>query len=719
LSDPLSHDECPVNVRRVAVVLALCALALSPRVGLAQSADESDPFIWLEELEGPKALEWASAENTKTRAVLEQDPRFAGFNAEALKIAEAKDRIPAPSIIDGRVFNFWRDQDHVRGIWRSTTLADYMNAEPQWTTVLDVDTLAASEGKNWIWHGANCESPGRHRCMISLSEGGEDAATVREFDLRTGQFVEGGFVLPRGKQDVQWISDDTLLVAREWVPGEVTSSGYPLAVRTVARGATLEGATELSRGLASDVAHWPLVLVDGAGHRAVAVARAITFFTTEFSLRTPAGLRRLAVPLKSELAGLIQNRLLIRLAEPWTVNGTRYAEGALLSVDLAEAMADPGHLRPTLVYAPGPRESFGGAAATRDRLLVVTYENVRGRAFIYTPEANGGWSHRRLDLPDNSAIRLGSADDRGSDAFVSVTSFLVPTTLMRVDANAGTAMVAKSTPPRFDASRHVAEQFEVASKDGTKVPYFVVRPKDMKLDGSTPTIMTAYGGFEVTNTPGYLGTVGKLWIERGGAYVLANIRGGGEFGPAWHQAGLKTNRQRIYDDFTAVAKDVIARRITSPRRFGIWGGSNGGLLMGVAMTQHPELYNAVDIAVPLLDMLRYEKIQAGASWVGEYGSVSVPAERAFLASISPYHNLRKGVKYPEPLVWSTTKDDRVGPQHARKFAAKMSAMGLPYLFYEVHEGGHGSGANAKEQAFTDALQFSYFARKLMDQPAIP
>jgi len=706
-------------IRRLLLPCLLLALASLAPSFLAAQSSSADPFVWLEELEGPKALEWANAENAKTRAVLEKDPRFAGFNDDALKIGEAKDRIPSPSIIDGRVFNFWRDQEHVRGIWRSTTLADYMNPAPAWTTVLDLDALAASEGKNWIWEGADCDSPSRHRCMVSLSEGGEDAATVREFDLATGQFVADGFVLPRSKQNVQWVSDDTLLVSREWVPGEVTTSGYPLASKLVARGVPLENAAEVSRGLVSDVGNWPFGYVDGEGHRAVGVARAVTFFTTEYSLRTPAGLRRLELPLKAELTGLIRNRLLIRLAEPWTVHGTRYAEGTLLSVDLAEATADPAHLKPTLVYAPGPRESFGGAAATRDRLVLVTYENVRGRAFIYTPEANGGWSHRRLDLPDNSSLRIGSADDRGSDAFLSVTSFLTPTTLMRVDADAGTAVVAKSTPARFDASTHVAEQFEVTSKDGTRVPYFVVRPKEMKLDGSTPTILSAYGGFEVANTPSYLGTTGKLWIEHGGAYVLANIRGGGEFGPAWHEAGLKTNRQRIYDDFTAVAKDVIARKISSPRRLGIWGGSNGGLLVGVAMTQHPELYNAVDIAVPLLDMLRFEQIQAGASWVGEYGSVSVPAERAFLASISPYHNLKPGVKYPEPLVWSTTKDDRVGPQHARKFAAKLGAMGLPYLFYEVHEGGHGSGANAKEQAFTDALQFTYFTRKLMDQPAIP
>jgi prolyl oligopeptidase len=706
--------------RTLSALLLLVLGAGGPSLARAQARpDTSDRFEWLEELEGPKALEWSNVENRKTLSVLERDARFKGYYDEALKIFEAKDRIPFPNIVDGRAYNFWRDQDHVRGIWRVTTLADYANAEPKWQTVLDLDTLAAREDKNWIWAGADCDSPSRTRCLVRLSEGGEDAVTVREFDLKTNAFVDGGFMLPRGKQDATWVGDDTLFVAREWEPGDLTTSGYAFIVKSLARGQPLSSAVELFRGTKTDMAAGAFAFTDGDGHRAVGMQRRPSFFTTENLLRTPTGLRKLALPGKTELAGLVQGRLLVRIAEPWTVNGTTHVAGTLLSLDLAAATADPEKLRPTAIFAPGPRETFTDARTTRDRLLVAGYENVRGRAFIFTPEADGGWSRQRLSLPDNASIGLSSADEHGDDAFVSVTSFLEPTTLLHVNAKSGTITPAKSTAPRFDASTHVVEQFEATSKDGTKVPYFVVRPKDMKFDGSTPTILGAYGGFEVANTPSYLGVTGKNWVEHGGAYALANIRGGGEFGPAWHQAGLKTKRQVIYDDFTAVSKDLIARKITSPRRLGIRGGSNGGLLMGVAMTQHPELYQAVDIAVPLLDMLRFEQIQAGASWVGEYGSTSVPAERAFLASISPYHNLRKGVKYPEPLVWTTTKDDRVGPQHARKFAAKLGEMGIPYYFYEVHEGGHGSGANAKEQAFTDALQFTYFARKLMTESAIP
>ena len=682
------------------------------RAGAAPAAP--DPYLWLEELNGPKALDWVKAENAKTLAVLQGDSRFAGFYAQALAIGQAEDRIPYPDLISGRVFNFWQDSVHVRGIWRSTTLAEYAKAAPAWTTVLDLDALATSEGKNWIWHGADCDSPSRQRCLLDLSEGGEDAGTVREFDLGTGRFVPGGFELPRGKQSAAWASEDTLLVSREWAPGEVTTSGYAYIIKSLARGMPLASATEIYRGTPSDVGASPFAMTDGQGHRALGVARDLSFFESEKRLLTPAGLRQLDMPRKAGLQGMIQGRILIRLAEPWTTGGATFTAGSLVSVDLAAATADPGHLQPTALFVPGPRESFEGAAATRDRLVVTTLDNVRGRAYLYEPVAGGSWSRRRLDLPDNSALFLVTTDDRSGDAFLGVTGFLAPTTLVHVNADAGSWTVSKAIAPKFDASTHVVEQLEATSKDGTRIPYFVVRPRTLKYDGTAPAILNAYGGFQASSTPFYGGTMGKVWLEHGGVFVLANIRGGGEFGPAWHEAGLKTNRQRIYDDFAAVAQDLIRRKITSPRRLGIMGGSNGGLLMGVEFTQHPELYRAVDIQVPLLDMLRYEQIQAGASWVGEYGSVSVPEERAFLASISPYNNLKPGLKYPEPLIWTTTKDDRVGPQHARKFAAKLGAMGIPYLFYEVLEGGHGAGANIKERAFTNALEYTYFTRKLMD-----
>jgi prolyl oligopeptidase len=678
----------------------------------------TDPFSWLESVNGARAQAWVKAENAKSLGVLTRDPHYATFYDEALAIGQAKDRIPAPEILNGRIYNFWQDAQHVRGIWRTTTFASYATAAPAWTTILDLDRLAAKEGKNWVFHGANCNSPSRKRCLIDLSEGGEDAVTVREFDLARGAFVPGGFVLPHGKQTVAWgADDDTILVAREWEKGDLTASGYPFITKTLKRGQALADAVELARGTTADVSASPFSISDGTGDRAQFVRRGVSFFQSETSIVTPSGLKRLAIPLKANVTGVLAGRLLVSLDEPWTTNGATYPEGALVSMSLAAALRDPAHLKPTVIYAPGPRETFEGLSATRDRLIVTSYRNVTGRAAIYTPVANGGWTMRALDLPANSSIGAGSGDDDGARAFISVTSFLAPTTLSIVDTTTGAITKVKSTTPKFDASREAVEQHFATSKDGTQIPYFVVHPKAMKYDGTNPTILYAYGGFGVSLTPSYSGVLGKLWLERGGVYVLANIRGGGEFGPKWHEAGLKTNRQRIYDDFAAVGRALVAAKITSPKHLGIEGGSNGGLLMGVEFTQHPELWNAVDIQVPLLDMLRFEKIEAGASWVGEYGSVSIPEQRTFLASISPYNNLHAATTYPEPFIWTTTKDDRVGPEHARKFAAKLAALHKPYLFYEVTEGGHGAGANIKEGSMTSALEYTYFTRRLIEGAA--
>jgi prolyl oligopeptidase len=681
-----------------------------------ESATETDPFLWLEDVHGARAIAWVKAENAKTLAVLQTDPRFAALHAQALRIAQAEDRIPAPTIIDGQVYNFWQDKEHVRGIWRHTSTSDYAGASPAWTTALDLDALSRAENANWVWKGADCAWPAETRCLIFLSDGGEDAVTVREFDLVSGTFVKDGFVLPGGKQTTAWEDPDTLLVSREWSPGDLTTAGYPFIVKRLRRGQPLSDAVEIFRGAKTDGGYGvsPVALYDGAGHRATIIWRPLSTFDSEFYLVTPDGVSKLNVPQRSQPSGLVAGRLLFTLQESWSVDGTTFPQGALVALDLAATTADPANLKPELVYAPGPRETLEEAQQTNSRLVLATYENVRGRAWVYAPLAAGGWSKHLLDLPDDSSIGINSTDDRSNDAYLTVTSFLIPPTLWQLDAGSGRLSVVKTSPTRFDASRDVVEQREATSKDGTRIPYFIVHPKSMKLDGNNPTILYAYGGFGVSLTPSYSGILGKLWLERSGVYVLANIRGGGEFGPAWHDAGLTTHRQRIYDDFAAVAQDLIATGVTSPRRLGIEGGSNGGLLMGVEFTQHPELWHAVDIQVPLLDMLRYEQIQAGASWTGEYGTVSNPEERAFLASISPYNNVKPGVKYPEPLIWTTTKDDRVGPQHARKFAAKLAAMHVPYLFYEVIEGGHGSGANLQEQAFTSALEMTYFIQKLMD-----
>jgi len=703
-----------------ALILAVSASSVlaGHRQAVAQAAaaaSSTDPFLWLEDVDGKRALDWVNAENTRSLKVLESDPRYAGLHADALALAQAKDRIPQPEFLSGQVYNFWQDVDHVRGLWRAVSVADYAQPEPEWRTVLDIDQLAKAENANWVFKGTACERPHERLCMVALSDGGEDAVTLREFDLSTSRFVDGGFALPHSKQEADWIDENTLILARDWGAGTMTASGYPFVVKVLHRGQQPRQAQEVFRGEPTDqVGATPRVLVDGSGRRAIVITRGVTFFETEQYLVTPHGGRRLALPPKVDIDDLVAGRLIVTLREDWTPGATTFKAGSVVSLDLGAVEADPDHLVATLVWAPGPRQALSEVSATRNRLVITGLDNVRGRAWVLSPTETGGWASRTLDLPDNAAVSIASTSSDDDQAFLDVTSFLTPTTLWQVDGWSGLLRQVKALPPKFDASNLVTEQFEATSKDGTRVPYFLIHRKDIKYDGSTPTLLYGYGGFEVSMTPAYSATLGKLWLERGGAYALANIRGGGEFGPAWHEAALTTHRQRAYDDFAAVGQDLIARKITSPRRLGIRGGSNGGLLMGVEFEQHPDLWNAAIIEVPLLDMLRFEQIAAGASWVGEYGSVSNPAQRAFLASISPYANLKTGVKYPEPFVFTTTKDDRVGPVHARKFAAEMEAMGLPFLYYENTEGGHAAGANLRETAHEQALEMVYLSQKLMD-----
>ena len=660
-------------------------------------------------------MTWVKAENTKTLSELEKDPRFAAFHEQALAIAQTRDRIPAGAQIDGAIYNYWQDADHVRGIWRVASPKDYdTGAAPRWKTVLDLDRISADEHANWVWHGAQCEAHRQNLCLIQLSDGGEDADTEREFDLKKSKFVAGGFQLPKGKQNAVWESPGTLVVAREWNAGELTSSGYPYIVKRLRRGQPLASATEVFRGKPTDVATELQTLDDAAGHQAVLIMRGISFFETEQYLLTPTGVKKLGLPLKASVTDLFDGQLIVKLNQDWQAGDVKVAQGTLVAIDLAQAAAHPDALHPTIIFAPTPRQAIESVASTKDALLVSTLDNVRGRATLYKRAHDGTWSSSPVALPDNATIGIVDTSPRTSTAYLSVAGFLQPSSQYRLDTASAGVKQLRSLPAQFDASRDDVEQFEATSTDGTKIPYFIVHPKGMALDGSHPTILYAYGGFANSLSPWYSGVTGKLWLEHGGVYVVANIRGGGEFGPAWHDAGLKTKRQIIYDDFASVARDLIARNVTTPRRLGIEGGSNGGLLMGVEMTQHPELWNAVDIQVPLLDMLRFEQIAAGASWVGEYGSVSVPEERDFLAKISPYNNIRRDAKYPKALVWTTTKDDRVGPQHARKFAARLSEFGVPYYYYEVIEGGHGAGANLKERAHTSAIEFTYFARQLMD-----
>jgi prolyl oligopeptidase len=700
---------------RLLLIAAIAALALpsfaeTPPVTVTTTTTD-DPYIWLEDIHGERAMAWVEKENARSLAVLKGDRRYETFHQEALKIVNATDRIPAPELIGTTVYNFWQDPTNVRGLWRRTTPQSYATAAPAWETVIDLDQLSAAEKANWVWGGANCPPPDYRRCLVHLSDGGEDASTIREFDLPTRSFVDGGFNLPRSKQDVDWLDDDTLILARDWGPGTMTASSYPFIVKTLKRGQSLDQATEVFRGKSDDVGVSPTVLHDGDGHKVTLIVRNIDFFHSEIYELTPAGATRVYLPAKINLHGLLDGRLVFTTLEDWR----GHKAGDLLAFRPDELTTDiasdvgGGHL----VFAPDARQSIEQVAVTAHRLVAAIYDNVRGGLVSFAP-AGDGWKATRIPTEPNSSVGVSAASDVNDEIYYGVEGFLAPSHLWQADAATGTQADIKDLPARFDAAAETVDQYEATSTDGTRIPYFVVHPKAMKLDCSNPTILYAYGGFQASMLPSYSGAIGKLWLERGGVFVLANIRGGGEFGPKWHEAGLKTKRQAIYDDFAAVAKDLIARKITTPRRLGIQGGSNGGLLMGVEFNQHPELWHAVDIQVPLLDMLRFEQIGAGASWVGEYGSVSVPAERAFWEKTSPYQNLKAGVAYPEPFFVTATSDDRVTPVHARKMAAKMEAMGLPFLFFENTSGGHAASANLQERAERVALEFTYFARKLMD-----
>ena len=690
------------------------AAAILPLVAGAAGAQD-DPYLWLENVDSPEAMHWVASESAKTMSVLEADPRFAVFKAQALAIEQGGDRIPFAQRIGDGLWNFWQDASHVKGVWRVASPTSYdAGGAPAWKTVLDLDQVAAAEHANLVWKGVQCEATRERRCLVALSDGGGDAATLREFDLRRGRFVRGGFELPRSKQSAVWESEDALVVAREWVAGELTTSGYPYVVKRLRRGQPLSAAVEVFRGSASDARLRVRSFADSQGRQAVLIQRGVTFFDWETWLVTRSGVEKLALPGKASVVALFDGQLVVKLDEDWAAAGSRVAQGTLVAVDLAQARARPADLRPTMVLAPTARQAIEEVASTRHGLLVTLLDNVRGRARLLERARDGSWTPTALALPDDAAVTIADASPRSDTAYLSVAGALQPQSQWRVDVRQARATRLRSLPDQFDASREVVEQFEAASSDGTRIPYSVIHRKDRALDGTQPTILHAYGGFGVSEIPTYRGWMGKLWLERGGAYVVANIRGGGEFGPPWHEAGLKTKRQIVYDDCAAVARDLIVRGITSPRRLGIMGSSNGGLLAGVEMTQHPELWSAVDIGVPLLDMLRYEQIAAGALWVGEYGSVSDPQQREFLARISPYANLRRGTAYGRALVWTTTQDDRVGPQHARKFAARLAEFGIPYYFYEFTEGGHGADANLEELARTDALEYVYFARQLMD-----
>ncbi|MXO90755.1 prolyl oligopeptidase family serine peptidase [Pontixanthobacter aquaemixtae] len=676
-----------------------------------------DPYIWLEEARSEEALAWVRAENERTNAMLATDPRFEKLKGDALAILDSEDRVPYVNFRPDGLYNFWQDKANPKGLLRRTTLESYKTDNPQWETVLDIDALAAAEGKEWVYKGSSCLAPDYNKCMIALSDGGEDATILREFDYTTKQFIEGGFAIEEKSQGgVSWIDDDTLIVGRDFGEGTLTDSEYPFTARIWRRGTDLAAAPEIFRGESSDVSAGAYLLRDSeATVHAMMAYRGVSFHEREYFVSVADEWVKLDIPSKASPYGIVDGHILYSTDVDWEVDGTTFPADSLIAMELEEWKADPNGASKVLVWAPEDRQTKRGGAITANSLFVGMLDNVVGKVVKFDFE-DGEWVSEQVDLPDNATVGIAASSNETDQIMYTVTDFLNPTTLYYSDGSAAPEAL-KNSPARFDATGMEVEQFEAKSADGTMIPYFVVKPAGMKLDGTTPTLLTGYGGFQVSRLPGYLGTAGKLWVENGGAYVLANLRGGGEFGPGWHQTAIRENKQRTWDDFIAVADDLVARKVTAPRHLGIQGGSQGGLLVGTAFTKRPDLYGAAIVAIPLFDMLRYHEIGRGASWIGEYGDPRIPEQRAWIEGYSPYQKLVEGVDYPAPFFWASTADDRTHPAHARKGAARMKELGQPYYYYEDMTGGHSGGVDNEQRAKLSALQYVYLMQRLKGEAA--
>jgi prolyl oligopeptidase len=686
----------------------LFALSLLFAAGAAYAEEPEDRYRWLEDVTGEKALNWVKERNAVSTSELTKGPEFAALDERLLKILDSKDRIPAVVKHGPWYYNFWRDDKHKRGLWRRTTLDEYRKEQPNWETVLDLDALSEKEKENWVFHGANFLEPKYERCIIALSRGGADASVEREFDVIAKDFVKDGFTVPEAKSRVSWKDKHTLYVGTNFGPDSLTKSGYPRITKQWKRGTRLADATLVFEGQPEDVsagAAWDL----SPGYEREFAIRSPTFFTNEMFVRRDGKFVKIDKPDDAE-ANPHREWLFIRLRTEWLVGGKTYPAGALLAIKFEAFMK--GDRNFDVLFEPTERKSLAGYSPTLHHVIVNELDNVANHLYLLTP-ANGKW--KREPLPEDakfSTIQASAVDsDESDDYFLTVSGYLTPSSLY-LGMVGKPAEKLKSTPSFFNADGLEVTQHEAVSKDGTKVPYFQVARKDLKLDGSNPTLLYGYGGFEISLTPAYQAGVGAAWLEKGGVFVVANIRGGGEFGPNWHKAALKANRHRAYEDFAAVADDLVKRKVTTPKHLGAMGGSNGGLLMGNMLTLYPDRFGAIVCKVPLLDMQRYHKLLAGASWMEEYGNPDKPEEWAALKTFSPYQNVKPDGKYPRTLFTTSTRDDRVHPGHARKMMAKMAEMGHYVLLYENIEGGHGGAADNKQAAFMDALAYTFLWKEL-------
>ena len=688
--------------------LPLLTLTAALALPGATMAAEDDPFLWLEEIESERALDWAREQNERSVEFLESHPYFEAIHARNLEILTADDRIAFPSLMGGQIYNFWRDDTHVRGIWRTTSRENYREDRPDWDVILDVDELADKEDENWVWAGSDCRYPDYDRCIIGLSRGGADAAVRREFDLEKREFVDDGFVLDESKSFIAWRDLDSVFLAPAYEEDEMTTSEYPRKVYIWERGTDRSEAELVFEGEESDVLVTAMRFWDKDTPYDM-IVRLPSFFQRHYHLYRDGETHRVDVPDDAELAGVLDGRLLVELKSDWETGGETFGQGALLAATMDSVL--DGEPDFEVLFEPGERQAVDGVAVTENTVLVSVLDNVVGQMLRFTHDEDG-WQRETLSMPEMGTLSVVSTDDKSDRFYYNYTGFLQPSKLYEADAAADSHEDLRAEPAWFDSEGMEVAQHEAESADGTKIPYFVVKPRGYEANGANPTLLSGYGGFEIARTPHYSGVIGSGWLERGGVYVLANIRGGGEFGPRWHQAALKENRQKAFDDFIAVAEDLVERDITSPEHLGIQGGSNGGLLVGATMVQRPDLFNAVVCQVPLLDMKRYHKLLAGASWMAEYGNPDDPDEWEYISKYSPYQNVSADADYPKAFFTTSTRDDRVHPGHARKMVARMTDQGHDVLYYENIEGGHGGAANLKQQAYISGLMYAYLHDRL-------
>ncbi len=707
----------PSNV--ASAVFASAAVLFSCHLSVAQEgskkvsdvSQQEDPHLWLEDVTGEKALDWVRAQNAKTQTHFESQADFRALESELLEILDSDERIPFVSKRGDFFYNFWRDKNHVRGIWRRTTLDEYRKASPEWEVILDLDKLAEDEGENWVWGGSQLLKPGYDRAIISLSRGGADATVSREFDMKSKSFIEDGFQRPEAKGGMVWVDQDHVFVYTNFGEGSLTTSGYPRIAKLWHRGTPFDEAKVVYEGLPEDM-YISAYHDDSPGFERNFVSRTLAFYNDELYLvGDDLKLSQIDAP-NSANKGVYKQYLLLELREPWEVNGKSFAAGSLLVSNFDDFME--GKREFDVAFEPSENTSLASFAPTKDHLLLNVLEDVKNRIYVLT-DSDEGWKREPLTgAPEIGTVSVSPVDaDESNEFWMTSSGYLTPTTLSYGEVGSQPEQLKQLTP-LYDASGLEVSQHFATSKDGTKIPYFMVAKSDIKLDGSNPTLLYGYGGFEISLTPGYSATVGKAWTSQGGVYVVANIRGGGEYGPRWHQAALKQNRLRAYEDFAAVAKDLMHRGVTSKERLGIQGGSNGGLLMGNMFTQYPDLFSAVVCQVPLLDMKRYHLLLAGASWMAEYGDPDSSGEWEFIKTYSPYQNVQADEEYPAVLFTTSTRDDRVHPGHARKMMARMMEQGHDVSYYENIEGGHGGAANNKQRAYMSALAYSFLKERLFD-----